>query len=121
MYSPDIKIGCVSNVYCRMMHFVNKGDIEMGHSHPFDHLSLLANGSVEVTIDSITTTFKAPHMIFIKKDKEHEIKALEDNSLIYCIHALRDGFGVGDIIDPDSIPKGIEVLEDVNPVTHYRE
>lgn len=107
MSYPKITIGCVSNLWSRMMHFENSGDIEQGHTHPFDHLTLLASGKLQITVDGQVTTFQAPHMIYIHKDKKHELVALEDNTVAYCIHALRDGNGVDDIIDPTMIPKGV--------------
>lgn len=117
MNNPEVKIGCVANLYSRMMHFAKAGDIEYGHTHQFDHLTLLASGTLRVTVEGKTTDFKAPHMIYIKADKTHELVALEDNTVAYCIHALRDGDGVGDIIDPASIPDGMSPLALAKPVT----
>jgi len=34
----QVKIGMVANLYSRMMHFENAGDLEHGHTHQFDHL-----------------------------------------------------------------------------------
>lgn len=107
---PKINIGCVANLYSRQMHFEKAGDVEHGHTHPFDHLTLLASGSLKVTVEGKETVFKAPHMIYIHKDKNHELVALEDNTVAYCIHALRDGNGVDDILDPNMIPEGVDAL-----------
>jgi hypothetical protein len=104
--SPSASIAYVSNLWSKMMVFTRKGDTEQGHAHTFDHLTLLAHGALQVTIDGVASEFKAPHMIYIKKDKVHELVALEDNTVAYCIHALRDIDGSGDILDPDMIPKG---------------
>lgn len=114
--SPTIKLGCVANLFSRMMHFAKSGDIEHGHTHPFDHLTLLASGSLRVTVEGKTTDFKAPHMIYINKDKNHELVALEDNTVAYCIHALRDGNGVDDIIDPSMVPNGVSAMTIAEPV-----
>jgi hypothetical protein len=46
-------------------------------------------------------------MIYINKDSIHELEALEDNTVAYCIHALRDTDKSGDILDPSMIPKGV--------------
>lgn len=89
------------------MHFKKAGDVEQGHTHDFDHLTLLASGSLKITIDGEITEFKAPHMIFIHKDKRHELVALEDNTVAYCIHALRGSNKTDDILDPAMIPKGV--------------
>lgn len=105
---PYISIGCVANLWSRQMHFRNAGDIEHGHVHQFDHLTLLAHGSLRVTVNGQDTVYKAPTMIYIKAEHNHELVALEDNTVAYCIHALRDGDGVDDIIDPKSIPDGVD-------------
>lgn len=110
MSYPEIKLGCVANLFSRMMHFKKAGDVEQGHTHPFDHLTLLASGSLKITVEGKETVFKAPHMIYINKDKEHELVALEDNTVAYCIHALRNGEGVDDILDPAMIPDGVDPL-----------
>ena len=110
MDAPYSAIGCVANLYSRQMHFKKAGDTETGHTHPFDHLTLLASGSLQITVNGKTTQFKAPHMIYIKAEHMHELVALEDNTVAYCIHALRDGDAVGDILDPASIPEGVSPL-----------
>jgi len=107
MATPHISISCVANLFCKQMLFAKAGDIEQGHCHAFDHTTLLSAGSVMVKANGKSTKFKSPQMIFIKADVEHEITALEDNTIAYCIHALRDGDGVDDILDPASIPEGI--------------
>lgn len=116
MSTPEIKLGCVANLYSRMMHFKKRGDIEIGHTHQFDHLTLLASGSLQVTANGETSKFAAPHMLYIKKDVVHELVALEDNTVAFCIHALRDGNGVDDIIDPSMIPEGVSALSIAKPV-----
>jgi quercetin dioxygenase-like cupin family protein len=113
--TPDIKLGCVANLFSRMMHFKSAGDVEHGHTHSFDHLTLLATGALRVTVEGKTTDFKAPHMIYIHKDKNHELVALEDNTVAYCIHALRDKDS-GEILDPSMIPTGVDPLSMAQPV-----
>lgn len=103
---PEASIGLVANLWVKMMHFKKAGEVEQGHAHVFDHMTLLASGSMRVVVDGISTDFKAPHMIYIKKNAVHELTALEDNTIAYCVHALRDGDGVDDIIDPSMIPSG---------------
>lgn len=107
MNAPEIGFGCVANLWCRMMDFKFTGDTEQGHTHSFDHLTLLASGSLKVTVSGMATVFKAPHMLYIHKDKHHELVALEDNTVAYCIHALRGADGSGDILDPSMIPAGV--------------
>lgn len=116
MNHPVVHIGCVSNLYSRMMRFEKAGDIEIGHTHQFDHLTLLAKGKLRVTVEGQVTEFTAPHMIYIRADKVHELVALTDETVAYCIHALRDGDGVEDIIDPSMVPNGVSALTIAKPV-----
>jgi len=110
MNTPLTIIAKVSNVWIRQMHFVNSGDVEFGHKHPHDHVTLLTNGSLEVTVDGNKSIFSAkqtPQMIFIKADKHHELVALEPNTTAFCVHGLR-GLDDGDILDPAMIPDGVD-------------
>lgn len=113
---PAITIACVANLFSRMMYFRKAGDTEFGHTHAFDHLTLLAHGSVLCKVEGQETTFTAPHMIYIHKDKLHEFVALEDDTVAYCIHALRSGDGVGDILDPAMVPKGVNPMHVAKPL-----
>ena len=105
MAAPEIKIIALSNIFSRMMFFKNKGDIENGHKHTFNHATQVSHGSVLVeTLDDegkITSSrvFEAPNMVFIDKDKYHRIIALEDQTVCSCIHAIKT---IDDeIVDPD--------------------
>jgi quercetin dioxygenase-like cupin family protein len=89
------------------MHFLKTGDQNEGHVHNYDHVTLLAKGSVSVDVDGVITEFKAPQMIYIAKGKSHYIKALEDDTVACCVHALRTGEREEDILDPSMIPNGI--------------
>lgn len=115
-YAPSVSVAAVANLFSRMMHFKSAGDIEYGHTHQFDHLTLLATGALRVTVDGEPTDFKAPHMIYIHKDKFHELVALEDNTVAYCIHALRD-METGDILDPSMVPNGVNPTTMAMPVS----
>ncbi len=116
MNTPETSIGCVANLFSRMMHFKNVGDTEHGHKHQFDHLTLLAKGKLRVTVESNTSEFTAPHMIYIHKDKLHELVALENDTVAYCIHALRGDNETGDILDPNMIPAGIDLTTIAAPL-----
>lgn len=100
---PSVQIGCASNIYIRMMTFHKAGDVEHGHSHNFNHISFLSKGRVKINVDGVEKTFQSPHMIMISKEKKHEITALEDDTILCCIHALRNSDDT-EILDPDQIP-----------------
>lgn len=121
MAYPQISVSCVASVYVRQMRFQSAGDVEIGHAHQFDHQTLVSKGSVQVEVDGKKTVFNAPHIVLIKKDAIHELTAMEDDTVVYCIHALRDGSDVCDIIDPASVPLGARELEAfavANSLTH---
>lgn len=101
-----VMIGAVDNVYCRMMYFAHAGDREQGHVHDYDHFTLLAAGQLRVTVNGQSTDYAAPYMIFIAREFEHELTALEDKTAAYCIHALRTPEGV--VLDPTMIPEGVK-------------
>ena len=115
MAKPHIHLGCVANLFSRMMYFRNAGDVEIGHTHQFDHLTLLAKGKLKVTVEGNTSEFTAPHMIYIHKDKVHELEALTDETVAYCIHALRDK-GSNEILDPSMIPAGVDPMSIAAPI-----
>jgi len=111
MTSPNSKISLVSNVWIKQMVFENVNDINQGHAHSFDHQTLLAYGKVLVTVNGKTKEFSAPTIIYIRAGQVHEIKALEAGTICYCIHPIRDGERVEDIIDPADIPEGISLQQ----------
>jgi quercetin dioxygenase-like cupin family protein len=109
MSYPDTKITAACNLWLRQMYFAKAGDANEGHVHNYDHMTLLAHGSVNVHVDEKATKFVAPHMIFIKAGKSHFIEALEDGTIAYCVHALRDK-DTEEILDPNQIPLGTNPL-----------
>ena len=120
MDRPHSHITCVSNVFIKQMRFMKAGDTEQGHAHCFDHVTLLSAGSLRLNALDKSTDFKAPHHIFIKAGVVHELVALEDDTLAHCIHAMRDGERVEDIVDPASIPTSYRMHEagiDFYPLT----
>lgn len=111
MAAPESKISLVSNVWVKQMLFENVGDISEAHDHAFDHQTLLAHGKVLVTVNGKSKEFSAPTIIFIRAGQLHEIKAVEAGTVCYCIHPIRDGERVEDIIDPADIPDGISIQQ----------
>ena len=102
------KFSCVNGMFVRQMHFTAVGD-EMGdHVHVYDHQTLLAYGSLEAEVDGVKTVFTAPQIIFVRAGKAHKFRALEPNTVAYCIHPLEKDDDKEDIIDPESVPYAIE-------------
>lgn len=100
------ELGFFGNVWVRQNWLLKAGDTAGGHLHHHDHVSLLVKGSVEVEVDgSEPKRFKSPTFILIKKNFRHKITALEDDTVFYCVFALRDVDGnVVDIADVANLP-----------------
>jgi quercetin dioxygenase-like cupin family protein len=116
MAAPAEQFNLIDSVWCKQMHFAQAGDRMDGHLHTHNHLTLLAAGKLRVVVNGVATEFTAPHMIFIHKDHTHELTALVDNTVAYCIHAVRDA-DTGDIIDDIIVPAGI-VQETLIRINH---
>lgn len=115
---PKINVMLVDNVFVKMHHFANAGDRMDGHAHSFDHISLLATGSVLMKRDDGEQTFKAPELIVTPKGMTHQFIALEPNTTFCCIHAVRDGDGVDDVAPQSNSPEEQwELLSKYHPVT----
>lgn len=121
---PSTSLSLVKNVFVKQMYFRNSGDVMEGHRHVHDHCTLLASGSVDVTVNGETTGFVAPKVIWIAKEQDHTIVATRAHTVAYCIHAIRDGEGADDIIDPDMVPVGTRnfmSIPGVVPLIHTDE
>jgi quercetin dioxygenase-like cupin family protein len=116
MSHPNIMLGIADNLWSKQMHFLKAGDVEEGHKHCFSHFTLLAAGKLSIKVEGVSSEFTAPHMIFIAAEKQHELTALEDNTVAYCIHPLRDGDQAGDILDPSMIPAGVNPAAFAKPL-----
>ena len=105
---PEFQMNAVDGVWVLQLKFKKAGDTLQTHSHNFNHISLLTNGSLMIDVDGEKSVYQAPQMIYIDKDTNHKLVALEDNTISYCIHALRDEKDV-EIIEGLSIPAGVKV------------
>jgi hypothetical protein len=116
MAHPLIQSFAISNVFSRIMHFVNAGDVEVGHTHTYDHATLVSSGSVRYEVLDeyngnvvYSRDFVAPTAVYVEKDKYHRLVALEPNTVCACIHALRT-------IDENLVPPNFFIKpEDGNP------
>lgn len=99
----DIKI--VDNVFVKLHKFVNAGDTHQGHAHVFDHITLLATGSVTMKHDNGEQDFNAPYLIVTPKGITHQFIAKEANTVFCCIHAIREGSEVDSIASQDITPE----------------
>ena len=104
------------NIWTRELSF-NKGESKAGHKHPFDHLHFLSAGSVKIRVYDqkdkdkilIEKEYISPSWIKVPKEHFHDIVALEDNTLGYCIQAVRNEEG-----EVSSTDYGKDWMEEVN-------
>lgn len=86
---PADIMGFFGNIWVRQ-HELKNGERYDGHKHHFDHVTLLARGTVKVEVEGRSKQFTAPTFIIIRKERQHQITALSDDVLYYCVFALRD-------------------------------
>lgn len=114
--APEEKVSLVANTWIKMMHFKKEGDRNCGHAHQFDHQTLLSKGHFRVYVEDRVADFVAPTIVFVEAGKEHMIEALEDDCVAFCIHAVRNGVNVEDIMNPDDIPEGKWFGDETHPL-----
>ena len=85
-----------SGVYAKETR-IPKGRVLVQHKHHYDHLSILASGTVELEVDGERQTITGPACLTIEAHKHHGVKALTD-AVWFCIHAT-------DISDPEQVDK----------------
>jgi hypothetical protein len=101
------QMGYFGNIWVRSHTFAKVGDTNGGgHTHNFDHVTLLAVGSVLVEVEGYEPKeFHGPTFITIDKDHSHKFTALTDDVVYYCVFALRDLDGdVTDIVGDANSP-----------------
>ena len=81
------------------------GQVLVQHKHKFDHLSILASGSIELMVDGERSVVHAPACLTISAGKHHGVKSLTD-VVWYCIHAT-------ECTDEDEIDEVL--IADVDP------
>ena len=82
---PEIKHHFGGGVYAKET-IIPAGNWLVQHVHHFDHLSILAQGSVELITEETTVKIAAPACITLKAGIHHGVRSLTD-VIWYCIHA----------------------------------
>ena len=92
------------NQFIRVVHLHKKGDFVQGHTHNFDHNTVVFKGSINIKQngEKIGQDFYAPghpnigkhsSHAFIDKNIEHGFTALEDDVIVWCMYSHRDAQG----------------------------
>lgn len=108
MTQPKISLITSGNLYMRQMRFDNVGDIEIGHRHTYDHITLLSQGKLEVIIEDNESgiVYEAPSAIKILTGVKHKLVSHEAGTIAHCVHALRDA------VTEDVLPANVIYTED---------
>lgn len=86
-------------VYAKELVLRQAGTLVVSHAHKYDHLSLLVRGQVQVTVDGVSRVYSAPCGVEVKAGAQHEIIAMVDDCLWYCLHAVPAEFDGESLID----------------------
>ena len=89
------------NVYLKKMNFKEENITYCGHYHEYDHVTLIASGRVRVKFSSIPEMgipeeikeYSAVSTFVTRSFREHEITSLEPNTMVCCIHGIREDNG----------------------------
>lgn len=74
--------------YAKRVDLKKAGTTLLGHRHKYDHLSILARGSVLLTVDGESAEYHAPACLTISAGKHHELVSLEPDTVWFCVHAI---------------------------------
>lgn len=93
------------NIYIRPNPLPKVGDGVDGHTHNFDHTTIVFKGAVHVkaTLPNgtvIEQDFHAPAHFLVKADVKHEIRALVDDSEFWCVYSHRTP--QGDVVEENT-------------------
>ncbi len=84
---PIVEIHMADDVFIKQMLIARAGTYIPQHTHKYDHTSMLAVGRVRVWKDRVLDgDYTAPTGLLIKAGVAHTFLALEDNTIVYCIH-----------------------------------
>ena len=81
------------------------------HSHKYDQLSVLAQGTIELVVDGVSTVMSAPNCLTVAAGKHHGVRAVTD-VVWYCIHATN----CTDESEVDDVLIGTPDLEQVKAI-----
>lgn len=86
------------NIFIRPNTLPLAGDLIEGHTHNFDHTTIVFEGAVHVSAvapdgRTFERDFVAPSHFLVLKDVQHTITAIADNTVFWCIYSHRDPQG----------------------------
>lgn len=90
------------NIFIRPSGILAAGKVMPRHRHNFDHTTIVFSGAVRLTPDGgAPVVLRAPAEYLVRAGVEHEITALVDGTVYWCVYAHRDA--KGEVVqEPDS-------------------
>lgn len=100
------------NIFVKLMTLDSPGKKIRGHAHTYDHVTLIATGSVWMRKEGIEERHDAPKLVITPAGIEHEFECIEGPALICCTHAIRDGALEHEVADPSIRPQeGLDLMQ----------
>lgn len=93
----------IGNLFVKLNHLRMAGDKMLGHSHTFDHVTLLL-GKVWMRKDGAQEMHEGIKLLVTPAGVEHEFEAIDGPAILCCIHAIRDGDAEHDVAPPHITP-----------------
>lgn len=86
---PDVSFASEDGIFIKQMYLRDALTTVPQHAHEYDHVSMLAVGSVRVWSNgAYVADYKAPCAITIRARTKHTFLSLEPGTTIYCIHNI---------------------------------
>lgn len=76
--------GDAKGIYAKELR-IPAGFVLVSHEHDYDHLSILASGTIRLMIDGATWLYHGPIALPIRKGQPHTLTAVT-NTVWFCIH-----------------------------------
>lgn len=103
----DTKLIFQHNIFVKQMNFGDANVTYCGHHHDYDHVTLVASGKVRVKFAAVPEAgipeevkeYTGVSTFITRSFREHEITSLEPNTVVCCVHAVREENG--EIVVPE--------------------
>jgi hypothetical protein len=101
---PDIAITIADGVFVKAIKIARMGTLIPQHAHVYEHSSVVAMGAIRVWRDGeFLGDFRALTAIVIPACAKHLFQALEDNTVVFCVHNVERSLGAVEIAEEHQI------------------
>ena len=94
----------IENLFVKLNCLRKAGDRMLGHSHTFNHVTLMI-GKVWMRKGDSIERHEGIKLLVTPAGVEHEFEAIDGPALLLCIHAIRDGDNEHDVAPADITPQ----------------